>query len=804
MSSNITKNFKAKSALRNGHGGDVKGPGGPTEDKVGPVMLSDGEYVLPADTVDAVGVDNLDALRDATHDFDKTKDAEGLAGGGVVDWIKDAWSSLRGSMAGPAATPTPTPAAAAPPPGLSPGTQNLADQAARRPVMPNGAPSSTFRPVAAPGDLPEYRTGSGFRQTPAPTNPSFRPATPAAPTAANAAPVAETAAKSGSRIGGALRGIGGAATLAAPVLMKNADTMSQREAAGGGRTGNSALDAAGNAAGQSGAYIGSAASFGGLSPQDIGGITSSLRQTFGGNMSGPENMAAWNSVPQNERGWARRGIESLQRAVGLAPELPDFSNVQGGVKSTEDMIGGPPGTPSASPVRDVMGSPAMANESGGRTPPPTTYKGDDSVLRGAGGYQGLLENRSGLKNSDPRINGSTSEAYNAMSDDAVIGSFKGRNITKKEADARAAGLQTASFMPQKPAEDPIMGEIRSALRGIGGGSRGGGSSFSGRDSGTDAINKRYDDLLRGGEGRNVVKGSDWSQRHGLSVETARAKELSDYAQNQSTLRGQDNAASIAADQNRTQLANTLLNMQAQREKALADGQSASAKAQQDALKTAEQRQKDMTASAATVAASFAAGDKDAEANLNEVLRTLPPEMRAQIEGMTPDEREATYSNIAREHIGRTDGLVMGRDVGATVQNTAVGGLLGTILRGGGGVGKGIDAALGKIPRVGPLLSALRPAENLARLGPLLGAGAGAYTTREVEGLDRWDPVARDPETGATIPAKKDLREAATYGAFDVYANPFDDAVQTRSGRRTDRPTPTEEEAARRRRSSIRE
>lgn len=50
MSSNIQKNFKAKSALRKEHGGDVKGPGGPTEDKVGPVMLSDGEYVLPADT----------------------------------------------------------------------------------------------------------------------------------------------------------------------------------------------------------------------------------------------------------------------------------------------------------------------------------------------------------------------------------------------------------------------------------------------------------------------------------------------------------------------------------------------------------------------------------------------------------------------------------------------------------------------------------------------------------------------------------------------------------------------------------
>lgn len=47
-------------------GGKVTGPGGPTEDKV-PAMLSAGEYVLPADTVKKVGVQNLDALKDATH-----------------------------------------------------------------------------------------------------------------------------------------------------------------------------------------------------------------------------------------------------------------------------------------------------------------------------------------------------------------------------------------------------------------------------------------------------------------------------------------------------------------------------------------------------------------------------------------------------------------------------------------------------------------------------------------------------------------------------------------------------------------
>jgi hypothetical protein len=51
------------------HGGKVEGPGTPTSDEVGPVMLGDDEYVLPGDTADAVGRENLDALRLATHDF---------------------------------------------------------------------------------------------------------------------------------------------------------------------------------------------------------------------------------------------------------------------------------------------------------------------------------------------------------------------------------------------------------------------------------------------------------------------------------------------------------------------------------------------------------------------------------------------------------------------------------------------------------------------------------------------------------------------------------------------------------------
>jgi predicted house-cleaning noncanonical NTP pyrophosphatase (MazG superfamily) len=54
-----------KTALHVGKG-PVSGPGGPVDDKID-AKLSDGEYVLPADTVKAIGKDKLDKLVKQTH-----------------------------------------------------------------------------------------------------------------------------------------------------------------------------------------------------------------------------------------------------------------------------------------------------------------------------------------------------------------------------------------------------------------------------------------------------------------------------------------------------------------------------------------------------------------------------------------------------------------------------------------------------------------------------------------------------------------------------------------------------------------
>ncbi len=58
--------FKADGGEIHSGAGGVKGPGGPVDDKV-PAMLSNGEYVLPADTVKKIGKKKLDKIVKETH-----------------------------------------------------------------------------------------------------------------------------------------------------------------------------------------------------------------------------------------------------------------------------------------------------------------------------------------------------------------------------------------------------------------------------------------------------------------------------------------------------------------------------------------------------------------------------------------------------------------------------------------------------------------------------------------------------------------------------------------------------------------
>ena len=126
------------------HGGRVNGPGGRTDDKVGPVMLSNKEYVLPGDTADAIGRDNLDAIRLATHDFKDSKkesalrkDVEGLADGGSLPKRPNAFGD---AAAGPGYVQPKMAAFSPPPPALPP----------TPPSPPAGVPPSSSGGPLAP------------------------------------------------------------------------------------------------------------------------------------------------------------------------------------------------------------------------------------------------------------------------------------------------------------------------------------------------------------------------------------------------------------------------------------------------------------------------------------------------------------------------------------------------------------------------------------------------------------------------------------------------------------------------------
>ena len=65
-------------------GGHVRGPGTSTSDSI-PARLSDGEFVLPTDTVRKVGVRRLQDLVDSTHKYVGRYRPGQFANGGMVD-----------------------------------------------------------------------------------------------------------------------------------------------------------------------------------------------------------------------------------------------------------------------------------------------------------------------------------------------------------------------------------------------------------------------------------------------------------------------------------------------------------------------------------------------------------------------------------------------------------------------------------------------------------------------------------------------------------------------------------------------
>ena len=514
-------------------GGDVKGKGGPTDDKVGPVALSDGEYVLPADTVEAVGVENLDALRLATHDF---KDAEnrpkipgrlrGMASGGVF-YVDPEGNATRGTQPGRA---------------MVPARSNLPVPAQPQPAAPAGGASATPRVTATP--VPPQTGGTSALRS---------------------------AATGGGRVGSFLRG-------AAPIQMGIGAVSTMGDQRSGYRDEyNRQLGIDRNAglpkqvAGDTARVmenVGDALTF---------GVAGKLGRGLGSLAGGGSFMEGWNGPSQRER------FAASQNPAAPAAEAP------------------------ARPANDAA-TYGMPNQS-------------------------VYSNAELARSESPR--------YNAASDDTVIGSFNGRPITKGESDARAASLQTFSGpATQNQPSDPVMDEIRSALRSTGGGGGGWAPSSNSR-----AINERYDKLANQLSGMYSRKGQGNLARRLLELEQSRSGALDADARNQSALRGQDMSAQTANLNARMSALSTMGNLEAQRRRDAAAAAAAGGKAAADAAKAAEERdERGLTDIREAVRARFGEDSALAESTLSRIMSAGEGQI-GRITSLTGQDRAAAIEDM---------------------------------------------------------------------------------------------------------------------------------------------------------------
>lgn len=563
-------------------GGKVKGKGGPTDDKVGPVMLSDGEYVLPADTVEIVGRDKLDALRLATHDF-------------VDDSNKPKVSGLRKMANG--------------------GTFYVDPEGvASRGQMPPGRAVVPYQPPRAPIE------GTASRVP---------------PTAAAAPPAATSSLRSavntgGGRMGGFVRGalpvaaIGGAVDSFADVGSGYRDKFNESIGATG-----PVSSVAGDAARVMG-NVGDAITFGlaGRLGRGLSNLTSG--QSF------TEGFMSESDRDKYNREQMQRVMGQQAPAAAAAPqsrpaELPGMSNVPADVRTSSAGMPATPVQPQSYQSRRLaeMGVPVDQQNLA-----PVTEDTRRSLLREGGGTPGQYVNL-GSYGGDANIYGTASKPGGRIDTFTGVG-----------ASARPGG---------GPQEDPIMGEIRSALRGLtdGAGNRGGGGGGGGASIGSGnarEINERYDKLASQLSSMYGPKGQGNLARRLLELEQSRSGALDADARNQSALRGQDMQASTAANSASMQALQTLGTMANQRSTQSAQAQAAQLKALQDAQTAARQgEEKGFERYTSAIGSMFVGPDGKPDAAEQErftsFLQASDPQAQQKFAAMSPQDQMVLLQNF---------------------------------------------------------------------------------------------------------------------------------------------------------------
>ena len=554
-------------------GGKVKGKGGPTDDKVGPVALSDGEYVLPADTVEIVGRDKLDALRLATHDF-------------VDDSNKPKVSGLR--------------------------------------KMANGGTFYVDPEGVASRQMPPGRAVAPYQPPPAPST-AMAPRAPQVIDAAGAANPAATSSlrtainSGGGRAGNFARG-------ALPVAAIGGVVNSFADMGSGYR----------DKFNESVGATGPVSSVAGDTARVLGNVGDAITFGLAGRLGrGLSNLTSGQSFTEgfmSESDRDKYNRERMQRVMGqqapaAAPqprpvELPGMSNVPADVRTSSAGMPATPVQPQSYQSRRLaeMGVPVDQQNLA-----PVTEDTRRSLLREGGGTPGQYVNL-GSYGGDTNIYGTASKPGGRIDTFTGVG-----------ASARPGG---------GPQEDPIMGEIRSALRSLtdGAGNRGGGSGNA-RE-----INERYDKLASQLSSMYGPKGQGNLARRLLELEQSRSGALDADARNQSALRGQDMQASTAANSASMQALQTLGTMANQRSTQSAQAQAAQLKALQDAQTAARQgEEKGFERYTSAIGSMFVGPDGKPDAAEQErftsFLQASDPQAQQKFAAMSPQDQMVLLQNF---------------------------------------------------------------------------------------------------------------------------------------------------------------
>ena len=533
--------------------------------------------------MEIVGRDKLDALRLATHDF-------------VDDGNKPKVSGLR-KMANGGTFYVDSE-------GVT-GRGRMPPGRAVVPYQPPGAPSTAMAPRAPQVIDAEFRNVSGAAGA---ANPA---ATSSLRTAINSG---------GGRMGGFVRGalpvaaIGGAVDSFSDMNTGYRDKFNESVGATGPVS---------SVAGDTARVLGNVGD----------AITFGLAGRLGRGLSNLTSGQSFTEGFMSESDRDKYNRERMQRVMGqqapaAAPqprpvELPGMSNVPADTRVSSAGMPATPVQPQSYQSRRLaeMGVPVDQQNLA-----PVTEDTRRSLLREGGGTPGQYVNL-GSYGGDANIYGTASKPGGRIDTFTGVG-----------ASSRPGG--------SGPQEDPIMGEIRSALRGLteGGGGRGGGSGNA-RE-----INERYDKLASQLSSMYGPKGQGNLARRLLELEQSRSDALDADARNQSALRGQDMRASTAANSASMQALQTLGTMANQRSTQSAQAQAAQLKALQDAQKMgAEREEKGFERYTSAIGSMFVGPDGKPDAAEQErftsFLQASDPQAQQKFAAMSPQDQMVLLQNF---------------------------------------------------------------------------------------------------------------------------------------------------------------